>query len=180
MAKKKVDKIKIESINGVRFPQPIILDIYYDNIFFSYIPDDIKGFIDKENLTSIEDKGKVIEVIKGGSPTIIENILYKAYQTRYSAEVKEKKIISFRFKFNSDKHYFNHDDNITFADTPALSIWWRIYYHVTLPNGIEKIFSAPYKGYGNICSNKNLTLTCQNTKKSGLIGQKKEKHFLKI
>ena len=28
MAKKKVDKIKIESINGVRFPQPIILDIY--------------------------------------------------------------------------------------------------------------------------------------------------------
>lgn len=154
MAKKKVDKIKIESINGVRFPQPIILDIYYDNFFFSYIPDDIQGFVGKENLTYRVDKNKRIKVVKGDSPTSIKTSLYSAYQAKYSIEVKERKIISFRFKFNSDKHYFNHHDSITFADTPALSIWWRIYYHVTLPNGIEKIFSAPYKGYGSICTNK--------------------------
>lgn len=163
MAKKKVDTVTINNLNGSRLPSPLKFDIYYDGFFFCYLPPEIEGIIRREYLEYKKDRDKIskkdifINVIRGESPQKINNILYQSYSDKYSSELKEKKIIAFRFKFNSEHTYFNHSSNIPFADTPALSIWWKIFYHIKLPDGSEKIFSHPYKGFGNICSNKFAT-----------------------
>jgi hypothetical protein len=159
MAKKKIETIAIDSVNGSRLPEPKKYDVYYDGFFFCYIPDELVGSLPEGCTTYRKERKKgeqekTISVIKGTSPESIHTTLYRAIENYHSTNKKEKKIIAFKFKFNSNKNYFNHTDKISFAETPALSLWWRIYYHITFPDGREKIFSHPFKGYGNICSPK--------------------------
>lgn len=163
MAKKILTTIKIESLNGVRFPEPKVYKIYYDGVFFAY-DNEIYNFVPETNKGSrhetVKKEGdlmgskRMVNIIKAGSPEQVKTAIYAGLTQYYGEEIKEQKIISYRVKFNSNKHYFNHSESISFADTPALSFWWRIHYLVKFPDGREKIFSSPYKGYGNVCTNK--------------------------
>lgn len=161
MAKKKIDKITFRAINGVQVVGgEIVHDVYWDGYFFCYVPVILQGLIATERLSCRKDKvdesTENVEIIVGKIGEI-QTALYRAYEAYYNGNLKENKVISFAFKFNSSKAYLNHKKNISFADTPALSLWWQIYYYVELPDGREKIFSAPYKEYGKIVSHKFAT-----------------------
>jgi hypothetical protein len=159
MAKTKVDTIVIRSVNGTNFPEPIKIPVYYDGYFFAYQHDELLGYTPDEHLT-IRSEGKgatkqTLQVIKGKSVDAIQTIFWKAYMDMYSKKIVEKKIISFVFKFNSSEHSrHSSDKGISFCGTPALHVDYDIMYHITFPDGRQRVFSHPYEDFGCIVSPK--------------------------
>lgn len=159
MAKTKITTLKIASIDGVALIDKIEIPVYFERTFFCYIPDDIAFLIKEEDKMTIflrkaKDGHKAVAVLMADSPEKIHTKIYSYYSDLFTKTVKEEKVIAFRFKYNTSSTYFNHGLHISFADTPALSLWWNIYYKVTLPDGRVNIMSHKYDGYGTICSSK--------------------------
>lgn len=158
MAKKKVQTITLDYMNGSRLKEPIKIPVYYDGYFFCYVDESISNIIEERHKKlriegrSFSDR-KSIYVLSEDSPEKIKDLLYKYYKIYYEGNIIEEKIIHYKLKFNSKKHYFNHSDNMGSADTPALSFKWNMLYLVTFPDGRQKIFSDPFKTYGSLCSN---------------------------
>lgn len=160
--KKKIGTATIKSVNGLRLEEPKNIPIYYEGGFFAYLPNELFGMIKDEYLSWRTDgKGnakKQARIIIGKDVSQIEHRIWEGYFTKFSAEVKEKKIISISFKFNSRKtpnYLENYSRSISFCGTPALHLEYDVKYLVTFPDGRQKILSAPYEGYGNIVSYKD-------------------------
>jgi hypothetical protein len=154
MAKKQVHKVHIKSINGSLLKENIITQIYYDGYFFCYIDSDIEPLVRGEHKQYRKEKNTSCYVLTGNSPSEIQTRLYQYYSEFFGNNIKEEKIIAYEIKFNSKKHYFNHNKKIDRAGRTAISFDWHIHYLITFPDGRQKIFSDPYKGYANICTHK--------------------------
>lgn len=157
---KKVSKSTIKSLSGSLSDEPIVTNIYYmdSGIFACYLPAHILNLVPESKKSYIRGEKSVKEAhskqLTGKSVDELEGAIYMAYKQYYEQNITESKLIHYKIKFNSNHTYFNHKQNISFADTPAISFWWRIHYLVTLPDGRKKVFTDHYKNFGNICSYK--------------------------
>jgi len=157
---RKIRKHIIKNINGTTLNEPIVIDIYYldsgkfacflNEDVLSLIPESEKSFIRSGRSKTAPHTMQLI----GTSEDNLVGKIWTAYNDYYSQNIIEEKLIEYRVKYNSEKTYFNHDQRISFADSPAISFWWEIRYLITMPDGRKKVFTAPYKDFGNLCSNK--------------------------
>lgn len=184
MAKKKIQTITLDYMNGSRLQEPIKVPIYYDGYFFCYTDENISNIIEERHKKfriegrSFSDR-KSMYVLQGDSPETIKNLLYHYYKIYYEGNIIEEKIIHYKLKFNSKKHYFNHNDKIGSADTPALSFKWHIRYLVTFPDGRQKILSDPFKTYGSLCSNSKFEKPIDDFKEKWMMWTEERETFFK-
>ena len=187
MAKKKIQNIELRSSNGITLPDNLRkFAVYFEGTqFFAYIPQEYALFA-KPGTTYIRynDKSKEnttgrphCSVINGNSPDDVQNNILYAINQFHNENIKEEKVIVYEIKYNSKKQYFNHNKSISFCDTPALSLYWSIQYLITYPDGRQMIFSAPYKGFGNICSPKSSTSVDKMTKQWMIHTEQREAFF---
>lgn len=160
MAKAKVDKIEMRSIDGIDFKEVLKIDIFFEGRFFIYIPDFLLASVRPED-RSVRHEGTVgvkkhgkanPDIMIGTSPEDIKRKLYYYLEDYYKNNHKEEKIIHYNFRYNSTKLYRNHDKNVPFADTPAMSLHWGIHYLITFADGRQTVLSDPYEKFGNLCS----------------------------
>ena len=159
---KKVSKYVIKSLSGDFSDEPIVTNIYYmdSGIFGCYLPPHILALIAEGKKTYVRNEKSVklahSKQLTGKSVDELQGSIYMAYNQFYEQNIQESKLIHYKIKFNSNKTYFNHKQSISFADTPAISFWWRIHYLITMPDGRKKVFTDHYKNFGNICSYKEV------------------------
>lgn len=169
MAKAKVGKIKWDTINGVLLTEPFKTDIFFENKFFVYTPEYLVAMIKPEDRdhrwegSKAADK-RAVPILIGDSPKNVEHKLWSYLDFYHQNTYKEEKIIHYEIRFNSNKTP-NNNQNISFANTPAMSMKWGIHYLVTFADGRQSVISHPYKSYGNLVSSKfDYTLEKYNSK----------------
>lgn len=158
MAKKKVSTIIIESVNGTRFPEPLVFPVYYEELFFVYLNEELIAFAKPEEVKiRIKTRNERERIFATASEAELKSSLRRIVTDYYSSSVREERIIYYTIKFNTRNPSIRDNTpfgSISFANTPAISLHWNIAYLITLPDGRQKIFSHPYKGYGSIVSPK--------------------------
>jgi len=167
MAKSKVGKIQMRTVNGIDLKEPIKLDVFYENNrFFIYTPEYLIGSIKPED-SGVRYEGaqkfqkKRIAIIVGNSPGVLETKLWTYLDLHLRTNYKEEKVIHYNFRFNSRKTPNVINKNISFADTPAMSLHWGIHNLVTFADGRKVVLSHPYERYGNVISHQKFDMTVE-------------------
>ncbi len=184
MGKAKIgQKIAIRRINDIDLSEPIMLDVFYDDVFFIYLPSYLEAIIKPEdNKTRFEgtkNDRKTVRILTGDNPDQIKTKLWQYLLLYYSGSITEEKIIHYNFRFNSSKHYMNHGKHISFADTPAMSLKWGIHFLITFPDGRQTVLSEQYKSFGSVATNKSETELSKYSEKTSWIhwSEEREKFF---
>lgn len=150
--KKHSETLVFKSINGTKLAAPIKVDIWTETgtkVYWAYIPVLIEEYLFDRSLI-VKHKEKlgesegIVEIIQSDKVGQIQIVLYRAYEKYYEANVKERKIIAYEFRYG--------------LAPLQLRFYYKVFYHVSFPDGADRILTHSFKTFRNATTRKELSV----------------------